>query len=158
MGSEFGQWQEWSEARSLDWHLLDWAPHQGVQKVIKDLNALLKKEPALYEADFDWKGFEWIDFNDADNSILSFVRRAHNPAEYLVTILNFTPNVHTEYKVGVPELGEYITIFNSDSEFYGGSNVGNEILIAQEGEWQNQPAYITLTIPPLAGIILKPKK
>lgn len=158
MGSEFGQWQEWSEARSLDWHLLDWESHQGIQKTIRDLNALLKKEPALHQADFDWRGFEWIDFNDSANSILSFVRRAQNASDFLVTVLNFTPNVHKEYKIGVPEPGEYTTIFNSDSTFYGGSNVGEATFIAEKGEWQNQPAYITLTIPPLAGVILKPKK
>lgn len=158
MGGEFGQWQEWSETRSLDWHLLDWEKHQGVQQLIKDLNALLKEEPALHQVDFDWRGFEWIDFNDADNSIISYVRRAKNPQDFLVMVMNFTPNVHYEYKVGVPETGEYQTIMNSDSEYYGGSNVGDTILLAEPGEWQNQPAFVKLTIPPLAGVILKPKR
>ena len=158
MGCEFGQWQEWSEARSLDWHLLDWAPHQGIQKTVRDLNTLLKQEPALHEIDFDSRGFDWIDFSDADNSIVSFVRRARDTNDYLVTVFNFTPSVHKQYKIGVPKAGEYELVFNSDSEFYGGSNVGEASVLAKTGEWQNQPAHLTLTIPPLAGIILKPKK
>ncbi len=158
MGCEFGQWAEWSESKSLDWHLLNWEPHQGVQKTVRDLNALVKTEKALYENDFDWRGFEWIDFNDADNSIVSFVRRAKDPEDFLVTVLNFTPTVHYEYRIGVPEACEYEIIMNSDSEYYGGSNVGDSVLRAVPGEWQNQPASLQLTIPPLAGVILKPKK
>ncbi|MBO6794836.1 MAG: 1,4-alpha-glucan branching protein GlgB [Balneolaceae bacterium] len=158
MGCEFGQWAEWSESKSLDWHLLNWEQHQGVQKVIRDLNSLAKTEKALYENDFDWRGFEWIDFNDADNSIVSFVRRAKDTGDFLITVLNFTPTVHYEYQVGVPEACEYEIIMNSDSEYYGGSNVGDTVLKAVPGEWQNQKASIKLTVPPLAGVILKPKK
>jgi 1,4-alpha-glucan branching enzyme len=158
MGSEFGQWAEWNESKSLDWHLLDWENHQGVQKIVRDLNALQKKESALHQNDFDWRGFEWVDFNDADRSIVSFVRRAKDPSDFLVVVLNFTPAVHQDYQIGVPEAGEYEIIMNSDSEFYGGSNVGEVNLFANEGDWQNQPANLKLTIPPLAGIILKPKK
>ena len=124
MGGEIAQWQEWSEARSLDWHLLEWENHRGVQSLVKDLNALLKAEPALYEVDFDWRGFEWLDFNDADNSIISFVRRAKDPEDFLIVVLNFTPTVHHEYTIGAPVAGEYEILMNSDSEFYGGSNVG----------------------------------
>ncbi len=158
MGCEFGQWAEWSESKSLDWHLLDWENHQGIQKIIRDLNALDKREKALHQNDFDWRGFEWIDFNDADRSVISFVRRAKDPSDFLVVVLNFTPGVHNDYKIGVPEAGEYEIIMNSDSEFYGGSNVGESNLQAHQGDWQNQPANLTLTIPPLAGVILKPKK
>ncbi|MCG8372135.1 MAG: 1,4-alpha-glucan branching protein GlgB, partial [Balneolales bacterium] len=158
MGGEFGQWSEWSESKSLDWHLLDWENHQGIQKVVRDLNALIKAEPALHQADFDWRGFEWLDFNDADNSIISFIRRSRKSEDFLVALLNFTPTVHHEYKIGVPGAGDYEVIFNSDSEFYGGSNVGNATLSATKGSWQNQPAHLKLTVPPLAGIILKPKK
>lgn len=158
MGCEFGQWQEWSEGRSLDWHLLDWENHQGIKKLVKDLNSVMKTEPALHQADFDWRGFEWLDFNDADNSIISFVRRSRDPQDFLVIVLNFTPAVHQKYTIGVPEDGEYEIIMNSDSQFYGGSNVGDTALLAHSGEWQNQPAQLQLTIPPLAGVILKPKK
>jgi 1,4-alpha-glucan branching enzyme len=158
MGCEFGQWAEWSESKSLDWHLLNWEQHQGVQNTVRDLNALVKSEKALHENDFDWRGFEWIDFNDADNSIVSFVRRAKDAEDFLVTVLNFTPTVHYDYRIGVPEACEYEIIMNSDSEYYGGSNVGDSVLNAAPGEWQNQPASLQLTIPPLAGVILKPKK
>jgi 1,4-alpha-glucan branching enzyme len=158
MGSEFGQWAEWSQAKSLDWHLLDWENHQGIQKIIGDLNKLQKQEKALHQSDFDWRGFEWIDFNDADRSIISFIRRAKDPSDFLVVVLNFTPSVYEQYQIGVPEAGEYEIIMNSDSKFYGGSNVGEISTHARWGDWQNQTANLTLTIPPLAGVILKPKK
>jgi len=158
MGCEFGQWAEWSDSKSLDWHLLNWENHQGVQKIIRDLNALNVQEKALHQNDFDWRGFEWIDFNDADNSIVSFVRRAKDPSDFLVVVLNFTPGVQYDYQIGVPEAGPYEIIMNSDSEFYGGSNVGDMTLQANSGDWQNQSASLKLTIPPLAGVILKPKK
>ncbi len=158
MGCEFGQWEEWNESKSLDWHLLDWQNHQGIQLLVKDLNKLNKKVPALHEVDFDWRGFEWLDINDASNSIISFIRRAKDPEDFIITVLNFTPTVHYEYTIGVPVAGEYEIIMNSDSEFYGGSNVGDSALNAEWNEWQNQPAQMKVTIPPLAGIILKLKK
>ncbi len=157
MGTEFGQWDEWSEAKSLDWHLLEWDIHSGLQTYVQDLNKLYKKEASLYEVDDEWRGFEWIDFSDADNSILSFVRRGKNPDDFTVCILNFTPTPHNQYKIGAPAPGEYDIIINSDSEFYGGSNAGDKLAIAYEGEWHNQPAHMFINIPPLAGIILKPK-
>lgn len=157
MGSEFGQWAEWSEARSLDWHLLEWEKHQGLKLLLKDLNKLNKQEKALHQVDFDWRGFEWIDISDADNSIISFIRRAKDPEDFIIVILNFTPKVHYGYKVGVPHAGEYEILMNSDSEFYGGSNAGDSKIHAEWGEWHSQKANIAITVPPLAGIILKPK-
>lgn len=157
MGCEFGQWSEWSESRSLDWHLLEWEKHQGLQLLVKDLNGLNKKEKALHQVDFDWRGFEWIDISDADNCVISFIRRAKDPEDFVVVILNFTPTVHYGYKVGVPHAGEYEVLINSDSKFYGGSNAGDTKIHAEWGEWHNQKANITITIPPLAGVILKPK-
>lgn len=157
MGGEFGQWSEWSESKSLDWHLLEWEKHQGVQLLVKDLNVLNKKEKSLHQVDFDWRGFQWIDTSDADNSIISFIRRGKNPEDYLVIILNFTPTVHHQYKVGVPDEGRYEIILNTDSKYYGGSNAGSNKIKAQRGDWHNQPANVELTIPPLAGIILKLK-
>jgi len=158
MGCDFGQWEEWSENKSLDWHLLDWQNHKGVQHLVRDLNNLNKDVPALHEVDFDWRGFEWLDINDADNSIISFIRRAKNPEDFIIVVLNFTPSVHYAYTIGTPIAGEYEIIMNSDSEFYGGSNVGDVELHAEWSEWQNQPAKLKVTVPPLAGIIIKPKR
>ncbi|MEX0608788.1 MAG: 1,4-alpha-glucan branching protein GlgB [Balneolaceae bacterium] len=157
MGCEFGQWSEWSESRSLDWHLLEWEKHSGLQQLLKDLNSINKKEKALHEVDFDWRGFEWIDISDADNCVISFIRRAKDPEDFLVIVLNFTPSVHHGYKIGVPLAGEYEVLLNSDSQYYGGSNAGDNKVQAQSGEWHNQEAHVAITVPPLAGVILKPK-
>lgn len=157
MGGEFGQWAEWNESASLDWHLLEWEKHKGLQLLIKDLNSLNTKEKALHEIDVDWRGFEWIDVSDADNSIISYIRRAKNPEDFLIIVLNFTPTVHHNYKIGVPAEGDYEIILNSDSRYYGGSNAGDKVIAARPGEWHNQQANLSLTIPPLAGIILKQK-
>ncbi|MFU8811599.1 MAG: 1,4-alpha-glucan branching protein GlgB [Balneolaceae bacterium] len=156
MGGEFGQWNEWTEAHSIDWHLLQWEPHKGIQRLVKDLNRAYKQVPALHEVDFNWEGFEWIDISDADNSIISFVRRGKNPDDFVVVLLNFTPATHQQYTIGVPKAGRYEILFNSDSSHYGGSNAGPSDVIAEEGEWHNQPAHITIHVPPLAGIVLQP--
>ncbi|MEX0823406.1 MAG: 1,4-alpha-glucan branching protein GlgB [Balneolaceae bacterium] len=158
MGGEFGQWSEWTEAHSIDWHLLQWENHRGVQSLVRDLNTKYRNETALYQVDSNWKGFEWIDISDADNSLLSFVRKGKNPDDFLVFILNFTPTLHYEYKFGVPEACEYEVILNSDSEFYGGSNTGPTFIQGHEGNWHSQSAHIVTTVPPLAGMILKPKR
>ena len=158
MGSEFGQWGEWNDAHSLDWHLCEYTPHQQLQTLVKDLNHLHQNEASLYELDSNWKGFEWIDFHDADNSLISFVRKAKDSGDFVVVVLNFTPTVHRGYRIGVPENGNYEVLFNSDSEYYGGSNVGvNECLASPESS-HNFSSSISIDIPPLAGIILKPKK
>lgn len=157
MGSEFAQWSEWSEAKSIDWHLLQWENHQGVQNLMKDLNGIYKSEKAMHEIDFNWEGFQWIDISDADNSLLSFIRRGRGHDDFLVFILNFTPSVHNSYKFGVPKPGNYSVLFNSDSEYYGGSNTGPGIIKAEEGAWHSQPAHVSIQVPPLAGIILKPE-
>ncbi len=158
MGCEFGQWSEWNQDKSLDWHLLEWEKHQGLQLLVRDLNRLNKQEQALHEADGDWRGFEWVDVSDADNSLISFLRRAKDPEDFLLVVLNFTPSVHHDYKFGVPQVGDYEVILNSDSEFYGGSNAGDSVLRAELGDWNNQPAHLKIVIPPLAGVIIKPKK
>jgi len=156
MGSEFGQWSEWTESHSIDWHLLQWENHQGIRKLIIDLNNLYKQHPAMYEVDSNWEGFEWIDISDADNSIISYIRRAQNPDDYLIFILNFTPNVHYDYKFGVPEPVEYKVMLNSDSGYYGGSNTGDLYVQGIDESWHSKRAHIKITVPPLAGIILKP--
>jgi len=158
MGQEFAQRSEWSEARSLEWHLLQYDSHRGVQRLVADLNRLHASEPALHEVDFDWHGFEWIDCNDADNSVLSFVRRAKNPDDFLVVILNATPVVRGDYRVGVPREGFYQEILNTDAAHYGGSNVGNLGGLASEPvPAQGRPHSLTLTLPPLAALFLKPR-
>ncbi len=158
MSSEFAPWEEWTEAQSIDWHLLQWEPHQGIQKLVKDLNELYKKESAFFEIDTRWEGFEWIDMSDADNSLLSFIRRGKKREDTLIFILNFTPAYHDVYRFGVPFNGEYHVLFNSDSAHYGGTNKGPVKVSAIKGEWHNQPYHINISVPPLAGVILKPKK
>ena len=114
MGGEFGQRAEWDHDTSLEWHLLEYAPHRGLQTLTADLNAVYRNEPALHEVDFDWHGFEWLDCNDADASVLSFLRRAKNPENFLVVVVNCTPVLREDYRVGVPELGFYREIMNTD--------------------------------------------
>ncbi len=155
MGNEFGQGREWDVRGELDWHLLGIHWHQGVQLCLRDLNRLYRDQPALHELDFAHDGFQWIDCHDADQSTLSYVRRARN-GEFLVIALNFTPVPRTGYRIGVPQPGYYGEIFNSDSMFYGGSNTGNgHGLRAEDGEWMGYPHSLRITLPPLAGIILK---
>jgi 1,4-alpha-glucan branching enzyme len=156
MGGELGQWQEWNHDQGLDWDLLQWEPHHKLQQFVKDLNALYRSQPALYEVDFNWAGFEWIDFHDADHSILSFLRRAKNPGEFIVFICNFTPMVEKQYRIGVPEAGYYIELLNSDAAIYGGRNFGNGGGVQSETiPWQGRPFSVNLTIPPLAVLVLK---
>jgi 1,4-alpha-glucan branching enzyme len=157
MGAEFGQWQEWNDAQSLDWHLTEFSDHQRIQQLVSDLNGLYRKEESLHALDHSWQGFQWIDFNDADNSLISFVRKSKQSGENVVVVLNFTPTVHRDYRVGVPSVGEYEVIFNSDSEFYGGSNVGPDYLFAQADDLHGMPASLQVSIPPLAGLMLKLK-
>jgi len=155
MGTEFGQGQEWDSTHVLDWYVLDYPYHQGVQRLVKHLNQLYKDLPALHHYEFEWRGFEWIDCDDADNSVLSFIRRSDD--QFVVVVVNLTPQPHHGYRIGVPEAGVYREIFNSDSEFYAGSNMGNAggALIADELPWMNKPYSISLTLPPLAAVILQ---
>ena len=151
MGTEFGQGQEWNSTRILDWYVLEYPYHQGVQRLVKHLNQLYKDLPALHHYEFEWRGFEWIDCNDADNSVLSFVRRSDD--QFVVVVVNLTPQPHHGYRIGVPQAGEYREIFNSDSVFYAGSNMGNggSALIAESLPWMNRSYSLSLTLPPLGG-------
>ena len=156
MGQEFAQRAEWSEARSLDWHLLQHDSHRGVQHMVADLNRFYAAEPALHEVEFDWQGFEWIDANDGDNSVLSFIRRGRTPGDFLVVVLNATPVVRQGYRIGVPEAGAYREVFNSDADRYGGSNVGNLGAVRAESiAHMGRPYSVELTLPPLAALYLK---
>jgi 1,4-alpha-glucan branching enzyme len=156
MGQEIAQRQEWSETRSLDWHLLQHDSHLGIQRLAADLNKLLASEPALYQVDFDWQGFEWVDANDSDNSVYSFIRRGKNPDDLLIVILNATPVVRYGYHIGVPRPGHYEEVLNTDAASYGGSNVGNlGGMNAGEHAWQGRRYSLALTLPPLAAVFLK---
>jgi len=156
MGQDISQWAEWSETRSLDWHLLDLEPHQQNQAWVRDMGKLYKEEPALWEQDFNPAGFQWIEANDADNSIFSYIRFAENRSNFLVIVINFTPLPHYDYHIGVPESGYYAEILNSDSSHYGGSNVGNNGGVDAESHQQHGFDHsLSLTIPPFGIIILK---
>ncbi len=155
MGQEFGQWDEWNADKSLDWHLTAYEPHYRLQKLVSDLNFLYRNEPALYEIDFEPGGFEWIDFYDSDNSIISFIRRAKD-GKFIVAALNFTPVLRNNYKIGAIAKGFYREIFNSDSVKYGGSDNGNNPGITSSDEpWNGKPFSLEITLPPLAGVVFK---
>ena len=153
MGCEFGQGAEWNFNKELDWYVLDYAHHKGVQSLVKDLNHLYRKHPALYQHDFDHQGFEWIDCHDVQQSIISYRRKT--VYEDLIVVLNFTPVTREEYRIGVPTAGTYTEIFNSDSGYYDGGNVGNGTALSEPTPWMNQPHSISLTLPPLGAVILK---
>src|SRR5216683_5438541 len=156
MGGEFGQRAEWNHDASLEWHLLEFQPHRGLQQLVADLNKLYAAEPALHEVDFDWHGFEWLDCNDADAGVLSFLRRARDPEDFLVVVANFTPVVRENYRVGVPEPGFYRELLNTDAAAYGGSNAGNLGGVAAEPiPWLGHTYSVNLRLPPLAAVFLK---
>jgi 1,4-alpha-glucan branching enzyme len=157
MGSDFGQRNEWNYEADLQWDLLQWETHRGVQRLVSDLNGLLRREPAIYEQDFDDAGFEWVDCHSADDSVLSFMRKGKNPDDFLLICCNMTPVVRRDYRVGVPRAGWYHEVFNSDSEYYGGSNVGNYPGVnAVEPGHHARPFAIDIALPPLGAIVLKP--
>ncbi|OLT62348.1 1,4-alpha-glucan branching enzyme [Moorena bouillonii] len=156
MSMEFGQWSEWNVWGDLEWDLLQYQPHKNLKQFISDLNYLYRREPALYTQDFDQDGFEWIDCSDNRHSVVSFIRYAHDSEEFIVTVCNFTPQPHSHYRVGVPEMGFYKELLNSDARQYGGSNMGN-----LGGKWtdewffHNHHYSLDLCLPPLGVLILK---
>jgi 1,4-alpha-glucan branching enzyme len=156
MGGEFGQWREWNHNESLDWHLLEYEPHQGLQKWVNDLNQLYRREPALHEKDFDPSGFEWIDCNDTSHSTISFIRRGHSTDDVILVVCNFTPMTHFNYQVGVPRPGYWKELLNSDSTFYGGSGQGNSGGVeSQPVSVHGRPASLNIVLPPLAALFFK---
>jgi 1,4-alpha-glucan branching enzyme len=162
MGGEFGQYNEWSEARSLDWHLLQYADHKNLQAYMKELNHLYQKEPAFWEQDSNPDGFEWIECDDADSSVVSFIRRDSKGKE-LIFVCNFTPVVHHGMHLGVPHMGTYKEILNSDEERFGGSGILNTQPLKSNDHPSNRCPYsVTLDVPPLGMVILEqldpPKK
>jgi 1,4-alpha-glucan branching enzyme len=159
MGSDFGQWNEWDFDSSLQWHLLQWDSHKGLLKCLGDLNRLYRKEKSLYEVDFDYRGFEWIDCHNHDDSTLSYIRRAKDPKDFLVVACNFTPVPRVGYRLGVPEPGWYEEVFNSDSSYYGGGNVGNGAgIMAEPIGSHGRPYSIHMTYPPLGVCVFKPRR
>jgi len=152
MGCEFGQGGEWNFSKALDWYVLEYPNHSGLKQLVSDLNRLYRENPALHRFDFEQKGFEWIDCHDAPQSTLSYLRRSSD--EFAVMVFNFTPVPRQNYRIGVPEPGVYREIFNSDSRHYGGSNIGNSAVTTEAKEWMGRPYSISLTLPPLAGIVL----
>ncbi len=155
MGGEFGQWREWDHSGSLDWHLLAHPPHAGLQRLVRDLNHLLTSEPALYEKDDSHEGFEWVDFQDAESSVFSFLRKSDS-GEPLLFVVNATPVPRSDYGVGVPAPGVYREVLNTDAEIYGGSNLGNfGGRHAESVGCHDRPCRIHLTLPPLAVVVLR---
>jgi 1,4-alpha-glucan branching enzyme len=156
MGGEFGQWSEWYHEESLDWHLLEFPLHAGLQRWVKELNRTYRTEKALYELDFDPAGFEWIDCNDTQQSTLSLIRKSRSTGEIILVVLNFTPTPLYNYQVGVPREGLWQEILNSDAEEYGGSGHGNFGGIeAVPMEIHGRPYSLKLTLPPLGAVFFK---
>jgi 1,4-alpha-glucan branching enzyme len=155
MGAELGQFREWNHDTSLDWHLLGFPLHAGLQRWVRDLNALYREQSALHELDFSPDGFAWIDANDNANSVLSYMRRGRSHERPAVIICNCTPNPQENYRVGVPSGGRWRELLNSDSADYGGSGVANSGLIASDQPFHGRPHSIALTLPPLGIVILQ---
>lgn len=154
MGCEFAQSEEWNFNQSLDWYLLDHKLHQGVKTLVTDLNQLYLSEPALHQYDFDAQGFCWLDCHDNTQSVLSYIRRSDN--DFILAVINFTPVVRHQYRIGVPKEGSYREILNTDSVFYGGSNVSNGMnIVAEKTKTMAQNFSINLSLPPLSCILLK---
>ena len=156
MGGEFGQTSEWRHDESLPWHLLEYDPHKGVQKLVAALNFLYQKQPALYEKQFDASGFSWIEHNDSENSVLSFLRKGNE--EELLVVLNFTPRMHESYKIGVDRAGSWEEVFNSDHPDFWGSGVVNTTVKTQKQKTHGRPHCVELKVPPLGCTVLKPQK
>ena len=157
MGGEFAQWNEWNDAAALDWGLLSFPQHEGVRSLIRDLNRYYQQTPALHEIDFDPAGFEWISANDSDNSVIAFLRRGRDRQRAVLCVCNFTPVVRHDYRLGVPGPGAWVERVNTDSQYYGGGNVGNPF---GRADAEPVPAHghgwsVQLTLPPLATIIFE---
>ncbi|WP_448206867.1 1,4-alpha-glucan branching protein GlgB [Azospirillum sp. sgz302134] len=157
MGGEFGQWREWSEARSLDWHLLEEPLHKGLHDLVRDLNRMYRDLKPLHQTDCDPAGFEWIEANDSDNSVLAFLRKEKDdPEHHVVVVCNFTPIPRHGYRVGVSLPGRYEEVVNTDAAEYGGSGVGNPGGVATEDiAWHGRPHSLNVTLPPLGTVVLE---
>ena len=158
MGDELGQWAEWDHNRSLDWHLLGGPMHRGLQSWVRDLNRLVSSEPAMHELDFRGDGFEWLDFRDWEQSVVSFMRKGKDPGQRVLAVLNFTPVPRHGYRLGVPAGGVWKEALNSDATVYGGSGTGNMGMVMTAGSPSHgRPHSLSLTLPPLGMLFLKPE-
>ena len=156
MGTEFGQTAEWNHDTQLEWRLLQYPIHFKLQTMVKELNWLYRREPALFEVDDSYHGFEWIDLQDSESSIITFIRFARNREDFIVFACNFTPVPREGYRIGVPKSGLYRELLNTDSELFGGANVGNAgAVMAEEIPFHGRPASLNVTIPPLAVVAFK---
>ncbi|SDE90591.1 1,4-alpha-glucan branching protein GlgB [Sporomusa acidovorans] len=157
MGGEFGQFIEWNCQDSLDWHLLDYEMHRKLQEYVRNLNHFYLKNPAMWQNDRDWQGFSWIDCQDWRQSVLVFKRQGKQADDFIIVVVNFTPVVRREYRIGVPDAVYYLEVFNSDNPVYGGSGQSNHGKCKPEAVvWHNQPASLVITLPPLAAVYFKP--
>jgi 1,4-alpha-glucan branching enzyme len=156
MGNELAQWGEWNYQSSLDWHVLDHADHAGIQRWVKDLCHAYRAEPALYEHDCEPAGFEWVDCNDSENSVIAFLRKARNGKDAVLVVCNFTSLPRHDYRVGVPRGGYWKELLNSDATVYWGSGMGNYGgQEAQPAPWHNRPCSLSITLPPLSVVFFK---
>ena len=154
MGGELGQWHEWQATSQLDWDLLQFENHRGLKTLLGDLNQLYRSETAMHRNDFVVDGFQWIDCHDSDQSVLTFMR--HGDGQSIICLINFTPVPRYNYRIGLPAAGGYREILNTDSNRYGGSNLGNEGAIASEAiAWMGFENSVALTLPPLGALFLK---
>jgi 1,4-alpha-glucan branching enzyme len=159
MGCEIGQEREWSHDRSVDWHLLEQPLHKGLRQFVMDLNHVYASQPALHQCDIDPSGFQWLDCNDSDNSVVSLVRRASDPNDFVIAIVNFTPVPREGYVFGVPQPGRYVELLNSDARLYGGGDVGNGGTVATDPVASHgYPQSLRLSLPPLGFLLLKPEQ
>ena len=158
MGQEIGQRDEWNPATGIRWDLLEFDYHRKLQALARELNRFYRANPALYEVDFHYEGFEWLDFHDWENSIIAFIRRAEDPQGFLIYCCNFTPVARQAYEFGVPEEGFYEEVLNTDAEMFGGTNMGNGGLVSSRPvPKHNRPHSISVTLPPLAVVVFKKK-
>ncbi len=157
MGAEIGQYDEWNHDTGLGWELLQFDYHRKLQRLVRELNSLYSAEKALFQVDYHHSGFEWIDFRDVEGSIISFIRRAEDPMDYLVFVCNFTPVPRSGYTIGVPEEAFYQEVLNTDAEVFGGANIGNGGLVSSKAvKMHDRPASLSITVPPLAVLAFRP--
>jgi 1,4-alpha-glucan branching enzyme len=157
MGLDFGQGDEWTETKSIDWHLLQYPFQSGLQRCVSDIQREYRSNPALYEVDFEWMGFQWLESHDNENSVFAFLRKGRDPNDVVVVVCNFTPVPRKEYLVGVPTGGPWREILNTDSSLYSGSDVGNGgVVWAEDKGKSGQPHTLSLTLPPLGALYFRP--
>lgn len=156
MGGEFGQWDEWYHEKSLDWHLLEYPSHRGILRWVKDLNHFYKNEPSLFELDFSFDGFEWVEFRDSDSSVISFIRKGNTSNNLILVICNFTPVPRINYRIGAPRGGYWMEVLNSDSTYYGGSGIGNSGGVEASSIPEHGRQFsLSISLPPFGVLFFK---